>query len=221
MTRLLPLLLLAACAGTTPAVVCDGVEVSCPPEAFTHPGYTPAGAGLPEYRPTEEREAAPRSPYTRVLPQTPETRQGPGLWAGDQPQAALKTMWSARQPVALGVRLPGGEDRDEPLLMREGVRRCAYEIDSFSRQTFTDHLGRLALDEKICLVAALHLRCAIGQAKDVREAVSKSTLSDSALTAAQLHISKAKERMERVCTRDMFSRVDVFYGAIADHWTKP
>jgi len=95
MRYLLLLLLTASCATSPaprahrPAYYCDGLEVSCPPEAFAHPGYTPRGTGLPEYRPTAEEPEVERSPHKRLLPQTPETRREAGIWAADRPPRSL------------------------------------------------------------------------------------------------------------------------------------
>lgn len=82
---ILAALLLTACSSSTPSPseYHDGPMARPVPERVA-PGYSPIGAGLPEYMPMPQQPAYPRSPHKRVLPPTAE----PTLYGGDAPRAA-------------------------------------------------------------------------------------------------------------------------------------
>lgn len=156
MRYLLCLALLCACSSTPKRHVyyCDGLEVSCPPEAFAHPGYTPAGAGLPEYRPTEEEPEVPRSPHKRVLPQTPASRRQPGIWAGDGPYEL-----TMERPKLLGIELPMPEPEPDGTLNPEIEWFCANTMNRALAKMARIH-AKLPQMAKECLSAKLFLWCA-------------------------------------------------------------
>lgn len=162
MRYLLLLLVLSACSSVPKRQVyyCDGVE-TCPPEAFTHPGYTPAGAGLPEYIPAEEVPKAPRSPHKRPLPETPKTRREPGIWAGDTARASINDPAS---PVSvLGVSIP-----HHPDVKTAGdaysATACAMSIN-LAAQNDTSLMAQvqaMSLEQRKCVAAAAYLQCTHG-----------------------------------------------------------
>lgn len=162
MRYFLLLLLLSACSSAPKRHVyyCDGVE-TCPPEAFTHPGYTPAGAGLPEYLPTEEVPKAPRSPHKRLLPETPKTRREAGIWAGDIARASIN---DPAPPVSvLGVNIP-----HHPDVKTAGdaysATACAMSIN-LAAQNDTSLMAQvqaLSLEQRKCVAAAAYLQCTHG-----------------------------------------------------------
>jgi len=73
------LLLLCACSsGPAPRTYRQGVFVPVETPAFSPVEDAPIHVGQPGYVSPED---VPRSPYRRVLPQTPETRREAGIWA--------------------------------------------------------------------------------------------------------------------------------------------
>ncbi len=118
---LLAVVFLTACSNAPQRRIyyCDGAVDVCPPEAFTHPGYAPAGAGLPEYMPVDEVPKAERGKDRRVLPPTRE----PGIWAsdGDETRAMAKRDRADQIPVYVaGVKVQLPRDRSTA-----AVRSCA------------------------------------------------------------------------------------------------
>lgn len=145
--RWVALVLLAACAPAQ-SEFRDGARPP-PPEPRT--AYTPAGAGLPEYLAQPEPEAPPRSPYTRVLPQTPESRKQPGIWAGDAPATPHPA------PMLLGVPLPLGVDEQD--VVTRTSRACMSLMQDALLKVNPD-LSTWADRHKRCLGATLYFRCA-------------------------------------------------------------
>lgn len=155
MTRpYLLLFLLAGCASSPPRSrnLHDGPLVRAAP-AFVAPGYTPAGAGLPEYLPTAEAPTVERSPHRRILPETPDTRREPGLWAGDEPRAAKREDPNTRPMVIRGIPLPSPRNASTP-----AVRTCGHLTDS-ALGKFQTLVTRLEKNELHCEVAREFLRC--------------------------------------------------------------
>jgi hypothetical protein len=93
--------LLMACATASPTEYKQGVYTPARAPTFNPVEDAPHTVGQPGY--VGRPESLPRSPNKRILPQTPETRQEPGLWAGDEPMASLSNQ---REPKILGLIAP-------------------------------------------------------------------------------------------------------------------
>lgn len=152
----LAVLFLCACASSPPQrkfTYCDGLE-ACVPEVFTPPGYIPAGVGLPEYRPVEDEPVAPRSPYARVLPQTPQTRREAGLWAGNEPRAAIEDY----NPAILGIVLPVPDI--EPRYDKASRWSCVARVARYADEE-AERRGGANFSESVrgCMAAQVVLSC--------------------------------------------------------------
>lgn len=152
MRILLLAILLSGCVSPARREYRDGPMVRAAP-TFTTPGYTPAGAGLPEYGAPADAPPLPRSPHARVLPETPDTMREPGLWSGDQPHAG---------PVlkAGGIVLQAPQ---EPTDVDYAImRRCAIALDAMVEElpTIREVYQRLVLGERMCAVARAYQVCA-------------------------------------------------------------
>jgi hypothetical protein len=75
--------LLIACAGGAPTQYAQGVPVAPSAPPFNPVTRSPVTVGQPGY--AGSAEGLPRS-HGRVLPETPETRKEPGIWASDKPE---------------------------------------------------------------------------------------------------------------------------------------
>lgn len=93
--RFLILLFLTACATSAPSRYEQGAFRPAPP-VFVPSQDAPHTVGQPGYV-TPPASQPERSPHTRVLPETPETRREPGLWAGDEPKATVDDEDGPRQ----------------------------------------------------------------------------------------------------------------------------
>lgn len=79
---------ISACAtdGAAPTIYGQGIPVAPRPPAFSPTLDAPITTGQPGY--IGPAENLPRSPYGRMLPQTPETRKEAGIWAANSPKDA-------------------------------------------------------------------------------------------------------------------------------------
>lgn len=160
MRALLLCLFLAACAAPERHELRDGAPVRTAP-VFVTPGYTPAGAGLPEYMPghPEPVRIEPNPRPARLLPQTPETRREPRIWATNEPDAPHVNDDGKPAPLVLGERLPYEDFQYEPK-DREHVRRCATKGDAALRSTLKpDQIDALTKDERKCLAMSMYALC--------------------------------------------------------------
>jgi len=111
------LCLLAMSCAVPPAEYRDGAPLrpSAPPAR-----YAPPGMGLPEYwgspQPTRP-QVEPGPKPKRVLPETPESRRGPGLWATRDPAIPEPGV------IVQGVKIPLPDDT--PVADMERARACA------------------------------------------------------------------------------------------------
>lgn len=138
------LLMLCGCGGASHAYM-DGAPLA-PVEPRTI--YTPNGAGLPEYwgQPAPPVE---RSPHARVLPETPETRREPGIWAGDAPKA---------RPRIMDLLVPAPEDIHGDGLPIEAQQMCA-DVVTEDLGKVSKAVARLSPLQRACLAAHAHYRC--------------------------------------------------------------
>lgn len=154
MPRLSTLLLavfLAACANPPPrgSTLEQGAPMPVRPPAFNPTTDAPHTVGQPGYVP----QALPRSPHSRVLPETPVTRRAPGIWAGDGPRVVTMT-----PPAILGVALPLPEPEDGSIIADIEVECARTMGDALSRSTSA--YRRLNIVQTQCLAARLFFACA-------------------------------------------------------------
>lgn len=155
------LLLFAACAAPQQRrEFRDGAPMRTP-VVEPRTTYTPTGAGLSEYWAEPDAPKPERSPYTRVLPQTPETMKGPGIWAVKPPDE--------RAVKVLGVLVPLGPDihTQEDALPGE---HCGQEAARgfVSDAGLMKEIGRISDKEKACLVGTAMMEC-LARQRFVRE----------------------------------------------------
>jgi len=157
MRHLLLLLLLASCASPPStarrSTLRDGVEVA-PAAEFVPPGYTPKGAGLPEYIPGAPEPTGPRSPYRRVLPQTPETRKQAGVWSAEEPRAST----GPNIATIARIGIPAPEDEEATPVLKWCSDKANAALDGAIR--VQRGLDQLTPVQRSCAVATILYECA-------------------------------------------------------------
>lgn len=140
-------------------------------------------------------EDVPRSPHKRVLPETPSTRKGPGLWAGDGPMNSAAN--DDAEPTFLGVTLPSPEETESPY-WKQPASLCAIMLTGMlDNSDAKETAPKLPLEERRCIAASSYIICLAQlidgtkhdrypQWSDAREAVSKALLR-SLWTARAFH----------------------------------
>jgi hypothetical protein len=197
--RLLSLLSLAACASQGPTQYAQGVPVAPRAPAFTPTFDAPITVGQPGY--VGPVENLPRSPYSRVLPETPETRKEPGIWAADKPRDDGPPGWKTRPPLILDVMLPLESDTDpahEAAYHRQ-ARACAIVADTTLRSLFEEsELFSVTLDERACLAAMLYQHCVLRGGRKILESQARGVpvhevvwIANRAMGASSSAFSKA------------------------------
>lgn len=140
-------LLLVSCAAPSGRVYRDGAPVERAP-VFVTPGYTPAGAGLPEYMPVHEAPTVERGRDRRVLPPTRE----PGIWASDSGSKA-----KPKPAVILGVVVPEPTDAHAPGYT-SGYCADVYN-DIIDQNDLRSRSETLPLAVRRCMAAKLYDHC--------------------------------------------------------------
>lgn len=177
MMRLLFCLLLTLGACTTSSShreLRDGVPVQRAP-VFVAPGYTPTGAGLPEYMPSgEATPRVPRGTDKRMLPETPASRREAGMWAGDETRASIEDL---TPPKLLDVVLPSAPNATaEEQAM---TRTCASQMDYALLRSGHEAVARNALlAPRQCIAALLYQYCAQRVVDNYTEKQSRGEMFD-------------------------------------------
>lgn len=202
-TALLAVFLLS-CAAPSGRTYRDGVPVERAP-VFVTPGYAPAGAGLPEYMPTAERETVPRGKDRRVLPPSRE----PGIWASDsEPRASAEPF----DGTVAGVSLPIAREMNTVEGLTQ-VAQCGLSlIDAAQRGKVMQRLERLPLETRRCLVAQMYRQCM---------ATREQASSGSDKEALSRHVRIAKKYEDLVCPS--FRHTDetlAVFDTITEEWLK-
>jgi hypothetical protein len=104
-------------------------------------------------QPGQQSPDLPRSPHHRPLPPTRE----PGLWAGDEPQAAKGT---PAKPVLIGVPLPGIPVSDEETNYGPAHLCVASWAQALPGTGLDDKVRALRGEAKKCVVARMFTLCA-------------------------------------------------------------
>jgi hypothetical protein len=183
------LLLLSACGPSA-----RGPLVLPPPPAL-RPGH-----GLPTYDPTSPQvKPEPGPTPRRVLPQTPDTRRGPGIWASETPPTA------ERGPEIFGTP-PLEPEHSNPGHVAE-MSHCANMMRRASEMAGEDGSGLTARGRK-CVAARLYLVCAEDWEKHA---------TDVAREEAARRTATALAYKERMCVRSKPTDgpVDGVVGAVA------
>lgn len=130
-----------------------------PPPAPARPGVGAPIRGQPG-----EPRVYPRSPHTRVLPQTPETRHGPGIWAADVHRIPQPPVRKVGDPIPHIMVLefealvhPDANDGLDAM----PTEQCAYTVehDIYANQSLLRMAFEMTTAERECLAAAAMGRC--------------------------------------------------------------
>lgn len=132
-----------ACA-TPPAPTTYNQSALRPPPT---PRFSPVEDAPHTFKPGRPRPSVEPGPKpTRVLPETPETRRGPGIWAGDEPKAGPQLL-----PV-VGVVLPVPDvDEEDDLGF---APQCAGWLAEgvLDHPEFSKMLYDLPKNERLCVL---------------------------------------------------------------------
>lgn len=179
----------------------DGMPVRTVP-VFVTPGYTPAGAGLPEYMPgMDAAPAVPRGKDRRVLPETPQSRREPGIWASDDERRARPVPSVARwQRTLFGIELPLVEE-NPPGDSARLTNGCAAYAKYAAKLSGQDERA-LALPEqaRACIAAKLFVACAKSAVDRHEQLRSKLESYDPALFKSEKAVEhRATEFEHAMC----------------------
>lgn len=156
-----------------------------PPPAPVRPGVGAPSVG----QPGQARPELPRSPHKRVLPPT----AGPGIWAGDEPKAAIEDVGPAK---LLDVPLPLGDPTDpESMAM---TRTCAEQMDYALLVAGIEATARdLVLAPRKCLAAKLYRHCATGVLENYQSKASKGEVLDREFLARVKAMKQKADAFEK------------------------
>lgn len=141
---------------------------SGPPTTYSKGTYRPAPTRAPAFSPTEDAPhtfqpgrplpAQPGPRPSRVLPQTPETRKEPGIWASGQPDP------EQIEPRLFGVLMPvppSATDYD-----KKAVYKCVFAMSDFAiratggtAEALVARLATYTERERGCVAATLYATC--------------------------------------------------------------
>lgn len=202
--RMLYLLILAcACSAPQRTEYHDGPMPRTAP-TFVAPGFTPTGAGLPEYMPSHAVPRVERSPHRRELPPTREL----GLWAGDQPRAAADAPpdWDTREPSVIGVPMPISDTAE--VAEKLAHRQCSAAADMAVRSVLSDdQISSLRRVEAGCLARLTYHACLDLDAWRKRPKRNDGHLdarTEALLRRMDMGVS---ERAERLCAAGGFTPI--------------
>jgi hypothetical protein len=193
------LLALCSCAPATPRTYAQGAPIAPRPPAFNPTTDAPHTVGQPGYlAPHVEPEPGPK--HGRVLPQTPDTRREPGIWAGGKPPAT-----GAGVVVLETIILLPEPDEQEPMAM---ARSCANDINAVpsADPLLRRSISAIPREERECLAASVFLAC-VAKAGALMLALGEN--HDSPLMRGHDKIARAAaENMGAACnSRTMTDRV--------------
>lgn len=206
-------LFLAACASPAPTTYSQGAYRPAPP-AFNPVTDAPITIGQPGYvRPGVQAEPGPKP--TRVLPETPQTRREPGIWASDT-GAPSGEEWQR----VLNIYLPMPESITSAAEAWP-VARCARHIN-----TRLDALGLMerarALSTRsirACLAARLYQFCAQFEADDLaRKRAAGEMLVLNVERVMNAILAEATAFRARACGRQEPREVADIAAAVEKRW---
>lgn len=203
MYRILPVSLLLASAA-----IAQGVPR---PPAFNPVTDSPVTTGQPG---ENKRPSVPRTISKRVLPETPETRQGAGIWAATTP---------LREPLLLGILLPYPEssasDAD-----KEPTRTCAEAMDGLANPQSAPFPGmqRWTREERRCVASMLFRMCADDSLALYRKQKAALQFMDEAREAAlAATAARAKSFQKEACADvAMTPDMQLFFALMNPMWQR-
>lgn len=144
---------LVACAGSgLPREYRQGAVVAPRAPVFNPTLDAPVTTGQPGHVAPAKM---PRSPYGRVLPETPETRKEPGIWAGNVERLPVT-------PVIGGVQIPFPDGAEDDAAQNP-TRVCALSIGAVLNDVqggVGASLLALPAGARECMAARLFATCA-------------------------------------------------------------
>jgi hypothetical protein len=148
--------------------------------------------------PPREYPRAP--PGQRVLPQTPESRNEPGIWATGSPPSTQK------QPAILGVPIPFGDNLPDPRdwWLTEG---CGVMMDKAARAV----VGKTILPPALlrCLVAQQYYTCAMGALEADIQAIKAGNADVNRSRVIEDTAKTALRFVQHMCTDDITNSPDL------------
>lgn len=199
MPLVLALLLLCACSSG--GEYRRGTHVR--PPAF-HPAQdAPHTVGQPGH--LQPRTEYPRSPHTRVLPQTPETARRPGLWSATASNTAPKR--SPGDPIpnmqVLDVQVPHhAEARDG--WDTSPTEQCAASnefVFMAGDGSLAARAYRLSADQRACLVALAQVSCVEEIFVRFSEAARAAGVNPPLMPWMAKAVESAREWAAKACSR--------------------
>lgn len=202
--------LMAACA-SGPAEYQRGTFAPAP--APVRPGV-----GAPIYDPHVKPLPPQSQPKPmRVLPETPQTRREPGVWASSSGEPAW---WTKRDPVLLDTVLP------YPTIEAERdtwtTRLCAARADAVREQVMRPEEERaMAAKDKACLAARLYVFCATAMEANIASDLKRGEMKDPELQAHLSDVSTAAKRMkEAACSEPADEGITRWLERFAARWDR-
>lgn len=145
------LLLASGCRSSSPTEYQRGTFAP-PPPATARPGVGAPVVGQPE----QVRPEYPRSPHKRYLPPEPDGKMG--LWASDEPEAALKFKPG---PVLYEIPLAVPADPPNPEVSWTAARQCSDYMKSAVKKMNAERIvskDMLKVNRR-CFLARLYTEC--------------------------------------------------------------
>jgi len=199
---LIPLLLGLAAAALAAHMACSSQQPRPYEQGALRPVRTPIFSPDEDaphtFQPGQPSPVQPGPRPTRVLPETPETRRGPGIWASEEPPGEDVA------PKILGVPIPFPPDA------KTGADKATtYLCASLMTEQATRIIPREALiglpgTWKPCFVAMLHRECGMllttNDAFSKREALSFDAVEEKRNRAL---LATAEALVARLCAKPL------------------
>lgn len=211
------LLVVVACA-SPPREYRQGVPVAPRPSTFNPIMDAPHTIGQPGH--VERQREYPKSPYARVLPQTPESKKEDGLWAARSPDS-----YNGFELMGTLLPLPDNANDSEKQIVRgcvalsvEGIgRTLGFE----ERKKAIRYLEKIPGKEYPCIAARAYLSCVERlilnqEAKKAREGANDST-TDNELARLQ---KTAKKFENRSCSMSLSKNTSDLTKGVAEWFRK-
>lgn len=209
--RLLPVLLLLACAGGAPTQYAQGIPTPRPP-VFNPVTDSPITVGQPG---RTRAQPLPRSPHQRQLPPPGDW---PGVWGADPPKAGLsresdRDLWGYRAAVPEDAT-PAEKERANDCA--RALRRSAYDGGLEDAV-----ISALNTDAKHCMVARLYETCLsrgerraekMGRPEEIREwwrRLREEASAAARLACVQRIPTPESARIEAVLRRGLDAAFDL------------
>lgn len=138
------------------------------------PTFSPTEDAPHTFRPGQPPQVEPGPRPTRLLPQTPETRRGPGLWSATPPVATADN-GSVPEIFDWNVPLP---ENDEPAAER--IKQCAAIMNVASAKVLhkysVEQFDKMNIRWRLCWPHASVDRCLAGMIQGARSDAERAAL---------------------------------------------